>query len=146
MKSRNYLTGILLLLYVFSFGSICAQDISGKWYSEDGTRQYEIRKQADGWAAVLIRSSRPDDKPGFAIISQLQQHGKSWKGLIHSVADSSMTAVSIRYNAKKNDKLKLKLSRMVILDVSIRWYRQDPAEAEKNMDHLPPPPPPPGEF
>ncbi len=140
----------LLLLFFVSMATsasqLDAQQISGTWFSEDGTRQYEIREQADGLTAVLIRSSRASDKPGFAIISQLHRNGRNWEGLIHSVADSSSTKVTIRYHKKNNDKLKLKLKRMLFMDISIHWYRQDPAIAEKNAENFPPPPPPNGDF
>lgn len=124
-----------------------AQSIGGTWYSGDGTRKYEIRQVQGAWVAVLISSTRTADKPGFTVISDLQQHGKKWEGIIRSAADSSSsTRVSIRYNPKSDDKLKLKLDRMLFLDISIRWYRQDPNAPEKNGENFGPPPPPPAEF
>lgn len=105
-----------------------AQDtvISGYWYSKDGTRQYQIRETANGWEAFLVHTERAGENEGRLILSKLRKKGNKYRGIIYSVSDDLSTTVTISAPRKNKQVLVLKLKRMLVLDVTIKWYR-DPS-------------------
>ena len=117
---------ILLLVFLFfSLVKAHAQEptITGNWYSKDGSRQYLIRKTEKNWVAILVRSNREADTTGKLILSQLQKKKNRYRGTIYSVMDDQYTTVTIRPVRGNEDILVLKLKRMLLLDVTIKWYR-----------------------
>lgn len=115
----------LLIIGFISIFSAHAQEpaITGNWYSKDGSRQYFIRKTEQSWEAILVRSNRETDTSGKLILSLLQKKKNRYRGTIYSVSDGQYTTVTIRPGRGKEDVLVLKLKRMLLLDVTIKWYR-----------------------
>lgn len=109
----------------FSLVKAHAQDspLTGNWYSKDGSRQYQIRETNEGLEAILVRSAREQDQEGKLILSRVQKKGHRYRGIIYSSTDELYTTVTISSNRKNKDVLVLKLKRMLLLDVTIRWYR-----------------------
>lgn len=110
---------------LFSLVKVYAQDalLSGNWYSRDGSRQYQIKETKDGLEAILVRSTREQDKEGKLILSRIQKKGHRYRGIIYSSSDDMYTTVTISSSRKNREVLVLKLKRMLLLDVTIRWYR-----------------------
>lgn len=115
---------LLITAMLFSLVKVNAQDalLTGNWYSRDGSRQYQIKETKDGLEAILVRSSREQDKEGKLILSRVQKKGHRYRGIIYSSTDDMYTTVTIT-SRKNKDVLVLKLKRMLLLDVTIRWYR-----------------------
>ena len=113
------------LILIFAITHVKAQQapITGFWYSKDGSRQYQITESKSGWEAVLVQSERENDKEGKLILSRLQKKRNRYRGTIFSATDNMNTTVTIRVSRKKNEVLVLKLKRMLLLDVTIKWYR-----------------------
>lgn len=116
---------ILLIISFFSIVRTHAQEpaITGHWYSKDGSRQYLIRKNEQRWEAILVRSDREADTTGKLILSRLEKKKNRYRGTIYSVSDNQYTTVTIRPGRGNEDVLILKLKRMLLLDVTIKWYR-----------------------
>lgn len=119
---------IFIVALFFSLVKANAQDVllTGKWYSKDGSRQYQIKETKDGLEAILFRSSREQDKAGKLILSRIHKKGHRYRGIIYSSTDDLSTTVTISRSRKNNEVLVLKLKRMMLLDVTIRWYRNPP--------------------
>lgn len=105
------------------------QDISGLWYSEDTTRVYEFRSLSpDQFEARIKSTSRPGEKAGVTILKQVRKSrsGDSYKGIIFS-PDSSGIQAKAKLRLKTNGRiLQLRISRLILLPVKIRWYRSTP--------------------
>jgi uncharacterized protein (DUF2147 family) len=116
---------ILIVALFFSLINVNAQDapLTGNWYSKDGSRQYQINETKDGLEAILVRSSRDQDKEGKLILSRIQRKGHRYRGIIYSPTDDLYTTVTISSSRKNKEVLVLKLKRMLLMDVTIRWYR-----------------------
>ncbi len=121
MRSKIVVTLLLLFLYIV----VPAQDsfISGTWYSKDGSRQYYIQEMEKGWEAILVHSVRNNEPEGKLVLSRLQKKKNRYRGLIYSVTDDMYTTVTIKAIGKNKKVLVLKLKRMLLLDVTIKWYR-----------------------
>jgi uncharacterized protein (DUF2147 family) len=113
---------IFLLLIMFQAGAQ-ETEITGNWYSKDGTRQYLIREMGNGWEALLVRSQRKTDTTGKIVLSRVQKNKRYYRGYIYSVTDNTYTTVTIRASRKNKEVLVLKLKRLLLLDVTIKWYR-----------------------
>lgn len=113
------------ILLLFATINVKAQQapITGYWYSKDGSRQYQITESKSGWEAVLVHSERENDKEGKLILSRLQRRKNRYRGMIFSATDNMNTTVTIRVSRKNKEVLVLKLKRMLLLDVTIKWYR-----------------------
>lgn len=113
------------LLLLFSIINVKAQQapITGYWYSKDGSRQYLITENKSGWEATLVHAERENDKEGKLILSRLQKIRNRYRGTIYSATDNMNTTVSIRVSRKNKKVLVLKLKRLLLLDVTIKWYR-----------------------
>lgn len=120
MKKSLYIAALL-----FSLVKVNAQDapFTGNWYSRDGSRHYQIKETKDGLEAILVHSSRKQDKVGKLILSRVQKRGHRYRGIIYSSTDDLSTTVTISSSKKNKEILVLKLKRMLLLDVTIRWYR-----------------------
>lgn len=117
-------TGAILFFLLFITRANAQETmITGNWYSKDGSRQHHIRQKDNEWEALLIRSDRKKDTAGKIILSHLQKRKNRYKGVIYSVTDGAHTSVTIRASRKNREVLILKLKRMLLLDVTIRWYR-----------------------
>lgn len=116
---------VITLLLLFFYSRVNAQDsvISGTWYSKDGSRQYHIRENEQGWEAILVHSRRENDTAGKLVLNRLQKKKNRYRGIIYSTAADLYTTVTIRASGKNKDVLILKLKRMLLLDVTIKWYR-----------------------
>ena len=90
---------------------------------KDGSRQYQITEHKTGWEAVLVHTERENDQEGKLILSRLQKKKNRYRGTIYSVTDNLFTTVTIRTCRKNKEVLVLKLKRMLLLDVTIKWYR-----------------------
>ncbi len=121
MKKIMCCAGFMFLCFAIVHGQ--QTDITGNWYSKDGTRQYLIRENDKGCEAVLVRSARENEAAGKLILSRLQKKKNRYRGIIYSVTEDIYTTVTIRASRKKKDVLVLKLKRMLLLDVTIKWYR-----------------------
>jgi hypothetical protein len=119
---------ILAILLSLCCAFTNAQDtvISGYWYSKDGTRQYLIRETANGWEAFLVHTKRAGENEGRLILGKLRKKGNKYRGIIYSASDDLSTTVTISAPRKNKQVLILKLKRMLLLDVTIKWYR-DPS-------------------
>lgn len=120
---KNYIIGTMFL--IFLSGMVQAQEpaIAGMWYSKDGSRQYHIREKEQGWEAILVHSRRKNDTAGKLVLNRLQKKKNRYRGFIYSTAADQYTTVTIRTSGKNKDVLILKLKRMLLLDVTIKWYR-----------------------
>lgn len=113
------------LFFLFTMILARAQEpfLTGNWFSKDGSRQYLIRQKETGWEAVLIHSDRENDTTGKLILSRVQKRRNFFRGYIYSVTDDAYTTVTIRVSRRNKEVLILKLKRMLLLDVTIKWYR-----------------------
>ncbi len=100
-----------------------AQEITGTWQSQDGTRIYQIIENEHHYLVLLITSSRGSDEAGKIMIQQLNKKRNKYKGIIHSHEDNLSTRVIVKHFSKKKELLRLKLKRMLFFDIIIRWYR-----------------------
>jgi len=112
-----------LLLFSLAKGKSQETAITGNWYSKDGSRQYLIIEKEKGWEAILLHSQRENDPEGKLVLSRLQKKKNRYRGFIYSVKDDLYTTVTLRTNRKNQEVLVLKLKRMLLLDVTIKWYR-----------------------
>jgi len=114
---------ITILLNVSLFAS--GQSILGNWFSEDRTRIYTIYEKSGHLEAVLLKSARKEDKVGTIILRDLifRDKKKNFAGTIISAIDSSAAQAKIKFEDKDGKVLRLKLQRMFIMDITIRWYR-----------------------
>jgi hypothetical protein len=119
MHTRKIYTLIVLLL---SFTTCFSQRVDGRWYSADKTRIYTIKSSGNGLEAVLSYSNRSGDTTGLLIIKATKDKKGKYKGLINTPDGGSPTGVKIR-SAKNDELLLLKLPRMLLFPVKIRWYR-----------------------
>ena len=118
---------ILILFLSFTFKSN-AQKITGLWYSADSSRVYEIKElAANKFTAVLRSSSRKKDNPGYVIIKELiyNTRKKRYEGIIYAASDGQAAFVKIRFDKANENRIILKLNRMLVMDVAISWIRAD---------------------
>lgn len=111
-----------LLVLLFLSKIVFAQDITGLWQSEDGSRLYEITKVANVYTAKIIESKRPADKVGTLVLNNIvykntKQH---FEGAIISADDGTAAFTKIKAG---NDELKFKIRRMFFDFVCIKWRR-----------------------
>jgi uncharacterized protein (DUF2147 family) len=121
MKFLAFTTVILLLAYN-SFAQ--SNNIEGLWYSGDSTRVYTIQKNSNNYTATLYTSKKINEKPGIAVLSNIEQSRDSneFHGYIHALDDGTTTALKITTHADGNE-LHLKLRRMFIFPLKLTWYR-----------------------
>ncbi|MBN8687912.1 MAG: hypothetical protein J0M10_12880 [Chitinophagales bacterium] len=103
--------------------SVRSQSITGRWYSKDGSRQFQISEQNDRWEALLVHSDRPGEEAGKLIVSLLSRKKNKYRGIIYSADGEMKTTVTIRVSPDNKRVLLLRLKRMLLMDVTIRWYR-----------------------
>src|SRR6185436_17370391 len=67
---------------------VSGQEITGKWYSEDSTRIYQVYKKDDEFEAVLKKSSRKTDTEGVIILRHVTSSGKNreFEGAIYTAS------------------------------------------------------------
>ncbi|MGC4102202.1 hypothetical protein [Ferruginibacter sp.] len=117
---------IILICFLFSLNSLKAQKIAGLWYSDDSTRVYEIKPaDANTFTAVIRSSSRKNDSAGYIVMKGLVYNSrkKRYEGTIYAADGGQPAFVKIRFDKNDNNKLILKLNRMLLFDVSINWVR-----------------------
>ena len=115
---------VLIIACFLSVNRLSAQKIDGLWYSSDSTRVYEIKKSSENkYTAVIKSSTRQSDSAGYIVIKDLEYNSRRrrYEGIIYSVKDGDATFVKIKFSG--TDKLSLKLSRMFVFDVLIKWIR-----------------------
>lgn len=114
---------ISLVLMLFLCKVLYSQDISGLWRSEDGTRVYEVRNDNGIHSAILLSSTRADDKTGVDILRDVTYKKKKgiFEGAIIS-ADEDPVAAFTRI-IPKGEQLHFKIRRLFFNSVSIRWVR-----------------------
>jgi len=116
-------TLILSLLFI---NYLQAQNITGRWYSNDSTRIYEIKQVSENkFTAVLYRSTRKNDSIGYVVINNLQynSHKERYEGVIYAVSGGQPTFVKIKFYKNRSDIIVLKLDRMFFMDVSLNWVK-----------------------
>lgn len=116
---------LLTFLWINCFVIVKGQSpgISGAWYSKDRSRQYIIQQKTGALEAWIVKSDRGADENGKLVLSRLQKKRNRYRGIIHAIADSSFTTVTIKTARKNPNVLILRLKRMMILDATIKWYR-----------------------
>ncbi|MBL7725204.1 MAG: hypothetical protein JNK27_13720 [Chitinophagaceae bacterium] len=119
MLKKIILLGFVILISIL----LPAQEITGTWQSEDGTRVYQITENEQHIRVILINSSRSSDETGKIIIQQLNKKRNKYKGIIHSHDDNLSTSVVVKHISKGKEILRLKLKRMLFFDIKIRWHR-----------------------
>ena len=123
MKKIFFLFTITLFI-----NKITAQQLTGRWYSDNSSRVYEI-KQANGYTfeAIIQSSARKDDKQGYRVIKNLTYniHKKRYEGVIYSVTDNKPAFVKIKFDKSNSNKIILKLERMFVMNVAINWVRAE---------------------
>jgi len=115
---------VLIIACFLSVNRLSAQKIDGLWYSSDSTRVYEIKKSSENkYTAVIKSSTRQSDSAGYIVIKDLEYNSRRrrYEGIIYSVKDGDATFVKIKF--LDTNKLSLKLSRMFVFDVLIKWIR-----------------------
>lgn len=116
----------MLSLLVLHYALQAQQDIKGLWYSEDSTRVYEVLlSSTQSYDARLVTTKRPGDKAGMKILEQVRKRAKGSKyvGVILAT-DQSGTRALAKIRLKRNgDILQIKIRRLILLPVKIRWYR-----------------------
>src|SRR5687768_3185713 len=85
---------ISLVLMLFFCKLLYSQDISGLWRSEDGTRIYEVKNDNGVHSAILLSSSRADDKAGVDVLKDVVHKKKTGKfeGAIISADEDPIAA------------------------------------------------------
>jgi hypothetical protein len=126
-------TFLVLLGFAISPVLVSGQSITGIWYSKDGTRSYTIYEKQPHWEAVLTKTRRNNDEAGKIILPALAKKGSKYKGIIHSPEENISTVVTIKHSNKNPDILYLKLRRLIIFPVKIRWYRSVNTTAEEQV-------------
>jgi hypothetical protein len=121
-RSRNTINlfivfTLLLLLASPSF----SQQLSGRWCSSDSSRIYVVKNTDDGLEAVLISSAHKEDATGWLIMYAKKKKRGVYAGMITSPDRELTTSVKVRMT--KNNELLLKLRRMFIFTIRIKWYR-----------------------
>lgn len=112
---------LFIISAAFTGQPAAAQQITGLWYNTDSSRIYEIRPANPGqYEAIIKKSVRKTDSSGFTVIKNLHFNNrkKRYEGIMH--AAGSQDACVVRITASQN-KLTLKLSRMYVFNVTIRW-------------------------
>lgn len=121
----NYL--ITAVITFCTFLSMQAQSsIAGLWRSEDSLRIYSIENNHSAeYNARLAYTSRPNEKPGAIILKHLRYQSKRsfYKGFIYSVYNNEPVVKAKVRLSKDGQVLYLKLSRMLLFPVNIKWFR-----------------------
>ncbi len=118
-------TIILPLLLVLSTATR-AQQITGLWYSGDSSRIYQIKSSGnDQYEAIIYTSARQQDLIGFTTIKNLQYNNrkKRYEGVMYAFEGGKPVFIKIKFGKSNTDQLRLKLSRMFIMDVTLKWNR-----------------------
>jgi hypothetical protein len=121
MKNINFVL-VSLLLFFRTEG----QQLTGCWYSDDSSRVYEIKETgSNNFTATIKYSERKTDSTGFIVIKNLgyNHHKKRYEGFIYAAADNKPAFVKIRFDKGNPSKIILKLSRMLIMDVTLYWTK-----------------------
>lgn len=116
----------LVILVLLPFVLHAQQDIKGQWYSEDSTRVYEIHlSSTQDYEASLVSTKRPGDKTGMKILEQVRKRAKGSKyvGVILATDQSGTRAIAKIRLKRNGDILQIKIRRLILLPVKIRWYR-----------------------
>jgi hypothetical protein len=123
---------ITLLCIILYNGAFAQSSITGLWYSKDSSRVYKVDTAGNSYGAILHFSSRSGEQQGALVLSQVKKHPKKNKytGIIRAVSDGMPVPVTIRMSENGNT-LSLKLHRLFMLPVNIRWYRALTVAAEK---------------
>ncbi|MFN8252396.1 MAG: hypothetical protein U0V75_11005 [Ferruginibacter sp.] len=98
-----------------------AQQITGLWYNTDSSRIYEIRPAGSGqYEAILKKSARKTDSSGVTVIKTLRYNAKKkrYEGIMYAAGSSDACIVKI---IPSQNSLTLKLSRMYLFNVILRW-------------------------
>lgn len=135
-KIFNMKNIFLLLLSLVLFFKPQAQQLAGLWYSADSSRVYEIKETgSNNFTATIKYSERKGDSTGFTIIRNLSysNHKKRYEGVIYAVTDGKPTFVKIKFDKKNPAKIILKLSRMLIMDVTIYWTKAADSSYSKSV-------------
>jgi len=118
----------LLITCLLSYVVLNAQKLTGLWYSADSSRLYEIRElPGNTFAAVIQSSSRKNDSVGYPVLQNLLYNSrkKRYEGNIYSVTDNKPVFVKLFFDKNNYNKLILKISRMLVMDVAIKWIRAE---------------------
>lgn len=128
-KSYIKMKWIFLLAFCISFNSIGAQNLIGTWYSEDGTRQYEIHRSLENkYNAVIKSSARPADIQGFEVLRELTYNSQKnrFEGYIYTASERIPSFVTIHISSSNPLLLQLSINGILFTRVQIRWYRTAP--------------------
>jgi hypothetical protein len=118
---------IFFVIVVFIANSLCGfsqHSITGLWYSQDSTRVYKIHETGNGLEAMLHYSTRNNDDTEVMVLNNVKYNVKRKKyfGAIYAVKDKMPHFVKIKLST--NGKiLKLKLPRMILFPVNLRWMK-----------------------
>jgi uncharacterized protein (DUF2147 family) len=116
-----------IAVFLLKLSSCQSQNsITGYWYSNDGSRTIKIFEKGNYYEAILLSSERESDTAGLVILFNLtyKYRRKIYQGFIRA-ADDGMT-VQVKIKIEDNGKaLKLKLRRMFIFPVYLRWIKAE---------------------
>lgn len=117
-----YLLSFLLLTCFYSYAQTT---LVGRWYSADSSRIYKIYVKEKGYEAILEESKRKNDKVGELVLENLvyNKNKKRYKGFIRAVNDGMTVQVKI-WVVDDGKSLKLKIKRMMIFPVHLRWRKE----------------------
>jgi hypothetical protein len=121
-------SSFILCICLLNISIVNAQKITGRWYSADSSRLYEIKElPGNSFTAVIQSSSRKNDSIGYTILQNLtyNSHKKRYEGYIYSVTDNKPVFVKIFFDKKNDNRIILKISRMLVMDVAINWVRAE---------------------
>jgi hypothetical protein len=114
---------IITLLLLFIVTTSRAQQITGKWYSGDSSRIYEIKERSSNtYEAVVTASKRAHDSIGFSAIKALHynKRKKRYEGFMYSTTSNKPCYVKI---SLRSTQLVLKLNRLFLFDTSLKWNK-----------------------
>lgn len=118
MKQLTFILAVCILQHTAK-----AQQVTGLWYNTDSSRIYEIKQSGnEQYEAVIKNSSRKTDSTGFCIIRHLHYnaHKKRFEGMMY--AASGIQPCFVKISVAEN-RLVLKLSRMLLFDAVLTWNR-----------------------
>ena len=107
--------------------SACAQDsLAGFWISKDSSRIYYLHKSDSGYKAVIHWSCRKQDASDALILNDVQPAKKKnyYHGVIYSVYNAPPLHAKIHLS-KQGKILNIKIPRMYIFPVHIRWIKKE---------------------
>jgi hypothetical protein len=112
---------LLLWVICINYSGAHAQSYEGLWLSAGGKRVYKLYIENDSLKGSLESSVIPSDSIGKNILLSLVKKKGQYRGLIASPQDDDLMYATIRLI--RPDLLQLKVRRLLVMSVKIRWTR-----------------------